>query len=137
MHGLWTLGHRTRLRKCGITMFDYQTISVEARGGVHWLTLNRPESLNAINTQMATELRDYFSGLFQDRTCRVVVMKGAGRAYCAGLDIKDHAGLVEAPFGGGFGFQGHLADVYIKMRRCPQPIISLVHGAASLSLIHI
>lgn len=112
-------------------MFDYQTITVDVRDGAHWLTLNRPESLNAINTQMATELRDYFSGLFQDRSCRVVVMKGAGRAYCAGLDIKDHAGLVHAPFGGGFGFQGHLADVYIKMRRCPQPIISLVHGAAS------
>ena len=112
-------------------MFDYQTISVEAKDGVHWLKLDRPESLNAINTQMATELREYFSGLFQDRSCRVVVIKGAGRAYCAGLDIKDHAGLVGAPFGGGFGFQGHLADVYIKMRRCPQPIISLVHGAAS------
>ena len=112
-------------------MFDYQTIKVDAREGVHWLTLNRPESLNAINTQMATELRDYFSGLFQDRSCRVVVMQGAGRAYCAGLDIKDHAGLADAPFGGGFGFQGHLADVYIKMRRCPQPIISLVHGPAS------
>ena len=111
MHSLWALGHRIRLGKCGITMFDYQTISVEARECVHWLTLNRPESLNAINTQMATELRDYFSGLFQDRSCRVVMMKGAGRAYCAGLDIKDHAGLVEAPFGGGFGFQGHLADV--------------------------
>ena len=66
MHGLWTLGHRIRLRNCGMTMFDYQTISVEAKEGVHWLTLNRPESLNAINTQMATELRDYFSGLFQD-----------------------------------------------------------------------
>ena len=114
-----------------MTMFDYQTISVEAKNGVHWLTLNRPESLNAINTQMATDLRDYFSGLFQDRSCRVVVMKGAGRAYCAGLDIKDHADLLEAPFGGGFGFQGHLADVYIKMRRCPQPIISLIQGAAS------
>ena len=35
MHGLWKLGHRIRLRKCGITMFDYQTISVEAKGGVH------------------------------------------------------------------------------------------------------
>ena len=34
--------------------------------------------------------RDYFAQLFQDRSCRVVVMKGAGRAYCAGLDIKDH-----------------------------------------------
>ena len=60
IHGLWTLGYRIRLSKCGITMFDYQTISVEAKDGVHWLTFNRPESLNAINTQMATELRDYF-----------------------------------------------------------------------------
>ena len=109
-------------------MFDYQTISVEVKGGVHWLTLNRPESLNAINIQMATELRDYFSGLFQDRSCRVVVMKGAGRAYCAGLDIKDHAGLVEAPFGGGFGFQGHLADVYIKMRDALNPLFPLFTG---------
>jgi enoyl-CoA hydratase/carnithine racemase len=115
----------------GNNMCEYKTISVEVKGGVHWLSLNRPDSLNAINTQMATELRDYFGGLFQDRSCRVVVMRGEGRAYCAGLDIKDHANLVQAPFGGGFGFQGHLADVYIKMRRCPQPIISLIHGAAS------
>jgi enoyl-CoA hydratase/carnithine racemase len=126
---LWTLIFETIF--VGNSMYEYKTISVEVKGGVHWLSLNRPDSLNAINTQMATELRDYFGGLFQDRSCRVVVMRGEGRAYCAGLDIKDHADLVQAPFGGGFGFQGHLADVYIKMRRCPQPIISLVHGAAS------
>ena len=93
-------------------MYDYETITVDVRGAAHWLTLNRPESLNAINTKMATELRDYFGNLFQDRECRVVVMRGAGRAFCAGLDIKDHEGLKDAPFGGGFGFQGHLADVY-------------------------
>ena len=133
-----TVAQQTGIRETGFltieaekAMYDYKTIKVEVDGGVHWLSLNRPESLNAINTQMATELRDYFGGLFQNRSCRVVVMKGEGRAYCAGLDIKDHADLVHAPFGGGFGFQGHLADVYIKMRRCPQPIISIVHGAAS------
>jgi enoyl-CoA hydratase/carnithine racemase len=126
---LWTLIFETIF--VGNNMYEYKTISVEVKGGVHWLSLNRPDSLNAINTQMATELRDYFGGLFQDRSCRVVVMRGEGRAYCAGLDIKDHADLVQAPFGGGFGFQGHLADVYVKMRRCPQPIISLIHGAAS------
>ncbi len=112
-------------------MYDYETITVDARGAAHWLTLNRPNSLNAINTRMATELRDYFGNLFQDRECRVVVMRGAGRAFCAGLDIKDHEGLKDAPFGGGFGFQGHLADVYVRMRRCPQPIISCLQGAAS------
>lgn len=112
-------------------MYDYETITVDVRGAAHWLTLNRPDSLNAINTKMASELRDYFGNLFQDRVCRVVVMRGAGRAFCAGLDIKDHEGLKDAPFGGGFGFQGHLADVYVRMRRCPQPIISCLQGAAS------
>ena len=112
-------------------MSNYETIDIDVRGEVHWLTLNRPDRLNAINTQMATELGRYFGDLYQDRSCRVVVMRGAGRAFCAGLDIKDPDGLKGAPFGGGFGFQGHLADVYVKMRRCPQPIISLVQGAAS------
>ena len=112
-------------------MSNYETIDIDVRGEVHWLTLNRPDRLNAINTQMATELGRYFGDLYQDRSCRVVVMRGAGRAFCAGLDIKDPDGLRGAPFGGGFGFQGHLADVYVKMRRCPQPIISLVQGAAS------
>ena len=112
-------------------MSKYETIDIDVRGEVHWLTLNRPDRLNAINTQMATELGSYFGDLYQDRSCRVVVMRGAGRAFCAGLDIKDPDGLKGAPFGGGFGFQGHLADVYVKMRRCPQPIISLVQGAAS------
>jgi len=109
---------------------DYETITVEARGPVHWLTLNRPDALNAITTQMATELADYFGRLYHDRDCRIVVMRGAGRAFCAGLDIK-RRGEGPKPFGGGFGFQGLLADVYVKMHHCPQPIIALVHGAAS------
>jgi enoyl-CoA hydratase/carnithine racemase len=110
---------------------DYQTIQVEARDTVHWLTLNRPEALNSIDTQMTGELSDYFGGLYHDRTCRIVVMRGAGRAFCAGLDIKAAANRAESHFGGGFGFQGYLADVYLKMHRCPQPIIALVHGAAA------
>lgn len=114
---------------------SYETITIEKRGQVDWLTLNRPDALNAITTLMATELNDYFGTLFNDNTVRIVVMRGAGRAFCAGLDIRDRsrrneAGSMPVPFGGGMGFQGHLADVYIRMRRCPQPIISLVHGAA-------
>jgi len=111
---------------------QYNTITIDKRGPADWLTLNRPEALNAITAEMTAELNDYFAALYHDRTTRIVVLRGAGRAFCAGLDIKDHAGRnpAEVPFGGGFGFQGFLADVYIKMRRCPQPIISLVHGAA-------
>ena len=115
-------------------MTDYETISVEQDGATDWLTLNRPEALNAINTQMVTELRDYFSGLQENTNTRVVVMRGEGRAFCAGLDIKQADHMVDSsghvPVGSGWGFQGYLAEVYILMRRCPQPIISLVQGAA-------
>lgn len=109
---------------------QYQTISIEKRGEVDWLTLNRPEAMNAISLQMVHDLSDYFGRLYNDGSVRVVVMRGAGRAYCAGLDIKEHGEAGQMPFGGGFGFQGYLADVYIRMRRCPQPILSLVHGPA-------
>jgi enoyl-CoA hydratase/carnithine racemase len=113
-------------------LLSYKTIIVEKRGSVDWLTLNRPEALNAISIGMVEDLNDYFGRLYNDGTVRIVVMRGAGRAFSAGLDIKqrEDGAEQEAPFGGGFGFQGFLADVYIKMRRCPQPIISLVHGAA-------
>lgn len=111
-------------------MSNYETFVVEKRGQVDWLTLNRPESLNAITLQMVTELRDYFGGLYEDDSVRVVVMRGAGRAFCAGLDIKEAGEREQNPFGSGMGFQGYLAEVYIRMRRCPQPIIALVHGPA-------
>ena len=72
-------------------MHDYKEIKVDVRGPVHWLTLNRPDTLNAINHRMVGELADYFGGLYHDRSCRIVVMKGEGRAFCAGLDIKDRS----------------------------------------------
>lgn len=113
---------------------NYETIRVERDGAVDWLILNRPEALNAINTQMVTELRDYFGGLLENIDTRIVVMRGEGRAFCAGLDIKQSNHMIDRsghkPVGRGFGFQGYLAEVYLLMRRCPQPIISLIQGPA-------
>ncbi len=111
----------------------YETIDVQRDGPTDWLTLNRPEALNSINAQMVTDLRSYFSGLMENTDTRVVVMQGRGRAFCAGLDIKQAGGADSAghqPVGQGWGFQGYLAEVYLLMRRCPQPIISLVQGPA-------
>ena len=111
----------------------YTTFTIEKRGRADWLTLNRPDQLNAISLKMAEELDAYFGALATDRETRVVVMRGAGRAFCAGLDIKERAGRNkdDEPFGGGYGFQGLLAGVYIKMRRCPQPILALIRGPAA------
>ncbi len=109
---------------------SYNTLSIDKRGNVDWLTLNRPESLNAITLEMVDELRDYFGGLCEDDSTRIVVLRGAGRAFCAGLDIKEAGQREQDPFGGGMGFQGYLAEVYLRMRRCPQPIVALLQGAA-------
>lgn len=114
-----------------MTKSVYRTLNIRKQGPVDYLTLNRPEVLNAINVEMVGELRDYFAALAENESVRLVVMAGAGRAFCAGLDIKENVGTNAArPFGGGMGFQGYLAEVYVRMRRCPQPIIALVHGAA-------
>ena len=111
---------------------DYTTLQIEKRGAVDWLTLDRPASLNAINLAMANELRAYFGGLVENDSTRIVVLRGAGKSFCAGLDLKEAASFSGkgGPFGGGMGFQAYLAEVYLRMRRCPQPIVSLVHGAA-------
>ena len=117
----------------GPGMADYTTFLIEKRGAVDWLTFNRPERRNAINIAMVDELRDYFGSLCEDESTRIVVLRGAGKSFCAGLDIKEAGGDgrgQSAPFGAGMGFQGYLAEVYLRMRRCPQPIISLVQGPA-------
>lgn len=108
-------------------MNSYQTIVVEDRGGVEWLTLNRPDALNALNRQMVEELGDYFTGLYRRHDVRVVVLKAAGRAFCAGLDMADIGG-VEGTVQQGFQTQTDIRDIMKAMRRCPQPIISLLQG---------
>lgn len=109
-----------------MTSPDKQTsITIEKRGQVDWLTFNRPEALNALTPDMADEIADYFSGLVNDKSVRVVVMRGAGRAFCAGLDVKAHLASDGAVNG-----INRLPEIVRDMRRCPQPVIALVHGAA-------
>jgi enoyl-CoA hydratase len=102
---------------------------VERRGEVEWVTLNRPQSLNAIDAALTVALRTYFEEKYYDDEVRVIVLRGAGRAFCAGLDLQE-AGRGIATVEGRLRKQVSVRDIYKAMRRCPQPIISLVHGAA-------
>jgi enoyl-CoA hydratase len=117
-------------------MSAYETLIVEKDGPVDWLTLNRPEQLNTLNRKMVDELLDYFGKLYFDRDTRIVVIKGAGRAYSAGLDIKESASerhsSDNAPAGptAGLKHQRSISEIVMRMRRCQQAIISLVHGPA-------
>ncbi|HYW93012.1 MAG TPA: enoyl-CoA hydratase-related protein [Gammaproteobacteria bacterium] len=108
----------------------YDTLRLERQEAVDWLTLNRPDRLNALSNTMIDELQDYFGRLQQDHATRVVVMRGAGRAFCAGLDLKDPLPTGQSPAGGMRG-QRRVSEIMMRMRRCPQAIVALVNGAAS------
>lgn len=109
----------------------YQTLSLRKDGAVDWLTLNRPERLNALDSVMVDELGDYFGRLTTDGSVRIVVMRGAGRAFCAGIDIKDIKGMVANGIVPDVRGQRRVSEIIMRMRRCPQPIVALVHGAAT------
>lgn len=109
----------------------YSTLQIEKRGAADWLTLNRPQRLNAFNATMIEEMNDYFDRLMTDHSVRVVVMRGAGRHFCAGVDIKEMDSLVGNGVAPDLNGQKRISEVIVKMRRCPQPILALVHGAAT------
>lgn len=104
----------------------------DEKGGVLWLTLNRPERLNALDAGLVTELRELFQGLRQRPEIRVVVMRGAGRGFCAGLDLQASPEDFDSrPVEALLDSQRDIAEIVIAMRRAPQPIVALVQGPAS------
>ena len=119
---------------CGVDPHrtSYKTIGVESIGAADWLTLDRPDRLNALNDLMVQELWDYFSRRQRDHDCRVIVIQGAGAAFCAGLDLKSRAsaGETERVVDATDSRRASLSGLVTLMRSCPQPIVALVHGAA-------
>jgi len=107
----------------------FEAIQVDQKNGVDYVTLNRPDELNTLNRQMIVELRNYFGDLYFNQEVRIVVLKGAGRAFCAGLDLKEGGGDVNNVVEG-MQTQRGISEIMMRMRKCPQPIISLIHGPA-------
>lgn len=109
------------------------TLSVERRGEVDILSLARPEALNAVSPAMARELAGYFGGLCERPEIRVVLLRGEGRAFCAGAELGSDA-FAEAGPGRAqrqMAMQRLYSGIVRAMRACPQPIVALVQGAAS------
>jgi len=104
--------------------------------GIATLTLNRPESLNAFSFAMYESLIEVLEGLRHDAATRVVVLTGAGKAFCAGHDLRS---LGPAPWTDpGLGRAYHakhaitrIAQIPLLMRSIPQPVIAAVNGAAA------
>jgi len=99
------------------------------------LTLDRPERLNAMTHELVADLHSALAEVRNDRECRVVILTGAGRGFCAGIDL---GGAGPAPHSDGWGQVGsgmktqqHIAKLIPHMRALPQPIIAAVNGPAA------
>ena len=113
-------------------MRSWETLAVERpRDGVVLLTLQRPERLNALTFQMFAELGDFCAEVAADDQVRVVVVTGAGRGFCAGLDLDEAATLSDMTPAGMLRGQESWAGAVAAFRRLPQPVIAAVNGAAA------
>jgi enoyl-CoA hydratase/carnithine racemase len=103
-------------------------VEVEVAGRVATVTLNRPEALNAISTELATALAEAVEPLATDPGVRAVVLTGAGeRAFCVGADLKQRAGLDDH---GWFVQREAFRRGFAAVRRCPLPTVAAVTGFA-------
>ena len=112
------------------------TVRVEVmEDGITTVTLDRPERLNAMSHELVADLHASLDVVAADRSCRVVILTGAGRGFCAGLDLK---GTGEAPGSSGVGHaparltgQQHIAALIPRLRSLRQPVIAAVNGPAA------
>ena len=112
-------------------MSGFRTIGVERRGAIEILTLDRPAALNTLDPVMVAELTAYFEALHERADIRVVLLRGHGRAFCAGLDLKGWAASEdERGVHLSLDTQRRIARIIKLMRSCPQPVIGLGHGPA-------
>ena len=101
---------------------------VDIADGIATLTLNRADALNALNHELKTALLDAVRRFGRDRAVRVVVLTGAGRAFCAGQDLREHAENARATAD---ELRSSYNPLILGIRRLEQPVIAAVNGVAA------
>lgn len=102
--------------------------------GVATLTLNRPDALNALSEALLARLQAEIDALAVDESVRAVVLRGAGKAFCAGHDLREMQGARQAEDGGRAYYNALFAQcgrMMASLTRLPQPVIAEVHGVAA------
>ena len=112
---------------------NYENILLDQDGAIATITLNRSEKLNAYTTVMGDEITHAFRHLQRDESVRAVILTGAGRAFCAGVDLehlKAHERGMNASKGARLGDEDFLRKLPLEMRDYPKPIIAAINGHA-------
>jgi 2-(1,2-epoxy-1,2-dihydrophenyl)acetyl-CoA isomerase len=111
----------------------YKSILLDQTDAIATITLNRPDKLNAYTTEMGEEVTHAFRSLHRDRKVRAVILTGAGRAFCAGVDLehlKAHDQGKSASKGPRLGEEDFLRKLPLEMLDYPKPIIAAINGHA-------
>lgn len=110
----------------------YDNILFSSDGGIARLTLNRPERMNSFNDAMHAEVRDALDGVKADGSSRVLLLTGAGRAFCAGQDLGDRAVAPGAePVDLGASIERNYRPLVLALHRLPLPVVCAVNGVAA------
>lgn len=111
------------------------TVAVEHRGEIAIVTMDRREAMNTLNVDLVRDLTAALDELDRDQQCRVVILTGAGRAFCAGLDLHGYGDDDPADERGvmisGFERQQDIAGLARRIHGLRQPVIAAVNGAAA------
>ncbi len=111
----------------------FQNIDYERRESIAYVTLNRPDKLNAINGALLADFQDAMDVVEADPDVRVVIITGAGRAFSAGFDITPDPDAPHPHKGSADGWRSHLQmliDSFMKVWYLPKPVIAAVNGYA-------
>ena len=113
-------------------MLSPESFLYEVSDGVGYITLNRPERLNALTFEVYRELTDAFAALRAEREVRAVVIRGAGRAFCSGGDVHDIIGpLFERDAAGLLDFTRMTCELVRNIRALPKPVIASLNGTTA------
>jgi len=111
-------------------MGEYTDIIYEVKNGVAFVTLNRPDKRNALNDRIISELREAMVAAEADDQIRVIILRGAGKDFCAGADLAQLEKSAQASVLDNLEGASRMADLFLTMRRLKKPVIAAVHGRA-------
>lgn len=108
------------------------SLLVDDRAGVRTFTLNRPEAFNSLTAELKSALRDALVDAAADTSVRAVVLTGAGKAFCAGQDLKEHVAALRSDYPAPFTTVAeHYNPIVRAITTMPKPVIAAVNGMAA------